>query len=620
MVLKSDKSLNKLLIIAAFIIQAIGALYVFPPTQLLNQEPLYTIDYPAFLYRCVAMSEFLSKSGNLGGYDPYLKAGYVFPSLMGDGSRTLQLLTRLFPSGWTVSIIKWYVMAAFLVIPLILYLAARTFDASERETAILLIFGLLLWWIPVHPYWLAAVGLVNFVLVSYLSLYIAALFYKLTTQGGWRPGLLLTVLIPLAVLLHMGTIVLMLPVVAVCASLFGRSRKIYLYLLLFLITTLALNGFWLIPYLQDSIPHMFQSAFTAPAPAAGDSAWTKHLVELDLLKHLKSFFLGAALPLAVLAVAGFYKLSRRGDGVRFYMFLAAASFFALLTYFGSFVQATAIMQPLRFKSPMLLFLLLPTAIGFNYLYEKALQRYKNLKPILMPAILCLLCIVALCAIPIRKTQGNNLNAKLNENGRELIEWIKTNTDKNARILLEGDDLSIHLGYPKYYGGHLPMLLPYLTKREFVSTTFPNMDFTGFSDGLLFTQDIRWYGLEDFKKYFELYNINWIVCWSDQSVDALMAYPEYMPLMNKIDRFYIFGVNRKPSYYIKGSGEVKADYDALYLTNIKSVDGSIIIKYHWVDGLRTTPERVLRPAYMGLDPYGFIEILDPPDSITVHYLR
>lgn len=611
----SHRTLNKLLILTVFVSQAVCALYLLSPTELLNHEPLYTGDYPAYYYRCMAVSEFLAKSGKTTGYDPYLKAGYIFPSAMGDGSRVMQILARPLPPALKVFVIKWYVMAVFLIMPLILYLTARNLDMSEQETAILLTSGLMLWWIPAFPYHLAIFGLINFVLASYLSLYIAALVYKLTQTEKLRPTLLLSVLIPFAVLVHIISIVSLLPLMA-CIVLFARSQKIYSGLLLFLLLIVVLNGFWLLPYLRDIVPSLLQSLFTVSPPVVGDAPPIRHLTETELLKNFKTLFTGVTLPLAVVAAVGFYRLRKRREIIKFYIFLLPAVFYALLNYFGSLVPGVVLLQPLRFKLPMLLFLLIPMAIGIGYLYEKAASRYKNLA-IALPVLLGLLCVATVLVIPKYRSR-DDLNAQLSGGMRTLLEWIKTNTTREARILLEGDDLSIHLRSPKYQDGHLPMLLPYLTQREFISTTFPIVDFPGFSDGIMFTQDVRKYGLDDLKIYFDLFNIKWIVCWSPQAIETFMAYPDYLTVIGKIDIFYIFAVNRQPSYYIKGSGEVEADYSTLRLNHIKADNGSIIIKYHWADGLRTIPARAINAISIGPDPDGFIQILDPPESLVVQY--
>ncbi|MBI1745119.1 MAG: hypothetical protein HYR55_00850 [Acidobacteria bacterium] len=607
---------NKLIIGAVLVGQLIGVLYLFPPRDWLSREPIYTGDYPAHYSRCLATAEFLAKTGQVDGYDPYLKSGYVISPFLGDGARIMQILTWFFPMAMKVLVFKLYVIAVFLFMPLILYHTARNFGMAEREITILLTAGFVLWWIPAFPYHLAIFGLATFVLASYLILYFASFLYRLTTQGGLRPLVALVALAPLAVMVHMESVILVFPLFVIAAVFLGPSKRMFLFLLCAVIA-IVVNGFWLAPYLREALPYFLNSAFAAAHPSPDDPTAIVHLTEMNLLKNVRTFFTGVALPMAVMAILGFYQLMRQDGKIKFIFFLVPTIFYAFLNYFGSFLPGVVVLQPLRFKLPMLLFLLVPTVIGVNLLYEKATSRSEKLKWALMPSLLLLVCIGTVCAIPVARPR-DDFSARLSEHGNNLLDWIRRNTNKKARILLEGDDLSIHLRNPKYYGGHFPALIPRLVNREFISTTFPVLDFPGFSDGILFTKEIQKYGLPDFKRYFELYNIKWIICWSDAAATTLSAFPEYITLVNKIDTLFIFEVARLSSFFSQGDGEVAADYSRLHLSNLRAENGSIIIKYHWAEQLRTTPERAINPIYLDADPQGFIQILDPPESLTIRY--
>jgi len=88
-------------------------------------------------------------------------------------------------------------------------------------------------------------------------------------------------------------------------------------------------------------------------------------------------------------------------------------------------------------------------------------------------------------------------------------------------------------------------------------------------------------------------------------------------MAEIDKFTIYEVKRKPSFFLKGNGMVTSDYNRLELNRIVPENGEIIINYHFMEGLRTKPARTLERVSIGDDPVGFIRIVDPPSSLVVY---
>jgi hypothetical protein len=70
-------------------------------------------------------------------------------------------------------------------------------------------------------------------------------------------------------------------------------------------------------------------------------------------------------------------------------------------------------------------------------------------------------------------------------------------------------------------------------------------------------------------------------------------------------FTIYDVRQPASWFITGDGAVAATYNRLEVTNASA--GSLVLKYHWVDTLRTEPVLPLRPVYLGQDPVPFIAV-------------
>jgi len=88
------------------------------------------------------------------------------------------------------------------------------------------------------------------------------------------------------------------------------------------------------------------------------------------------------------------------------------------------------------------------------------------------------------------------------------------------------------------------------------------------------------------------------------------------LKNVIDKFHIYEIKRKPSYYLKGRGEVKAEINRLKLSNVSAVDGEIIIKYHWMDQFKTVPPLLIEKYSVPEHPVGFIKVIRPVKSFDI----
>ncbi|MBW1854571.1 MAG: hypothetical protein JRJ00_07815, partial [Deltaproteobacteria bacterium] len=174
---------------------------------------------------------------------------------------------------------------------------------------------------------------------------------------------------------------------------------------------------------------------------------------------------------------------------------------------------------------------------------------------------------------------------------------------------------------QYYGAHFPALFPEYTKREYLCGPRPmypiKHSYASFTAGVLFEKKIEDYSLDELKKSFDLYNVKWIVCWLDTSKNVFNQYPSYLVKMAEIDTFTIYQVKRKPSFFLKGEGVVKSDYNRLELSQIVTADDEIIISYHWITGLKSNPERKLERVFAGDDPIGFIRIANPPKSLVIH---
>jgi hypothetical protein len=134
--------------------------------------------------------------------------------------------------------------------------------------------------------------------------------------------------------------------------------------------------------------------------------------------------------------------------------------------------------------------------------------------------------------------------------------------------------------------------------------------------VLFGRRVEEYRREELQKLFDLYNVKWIVCWFQSSKDFIDQFPEYISKIADIDNFSVYAVKREPSFFIKGKGTVRADYNRLELNNVSAEDDEIIISYHWMKTLKLAQGSSIERVFLGGDPVGFIKIKHPPQSLLI----
>jgi hypothetical protein len=74
------------------------------------------------------------------------------------------------------------------------------------------------------------------------------------------------------------------------------------------------------------------------------------------------------------------------------------------------------------------------------------------------------------------------------------------------------------------------------------------------------------------------------------------------------------VNQPLTWFLTGAGNVTAGYNRLELSELQGDE--VILKYHWVDGLRAEPSVRMEPIQIADDPIPFIKIIHPPSMLKL----
>jgi hypothetical protein len=300
-------------------------------------------------------------------------------------------------------------------------------------------------------------------------------------------------------------------------------------------------------------------------------------------------------------------------------FMGGTLFLFAIAYTGSHTDFFAQLQPQRFTIPLNIFLIIPASVGMMLILQ-TLFKERSVPTTCFICSLIFVVLVGPVAKPLKAIYTYNLyrlSCEFPTPLKELLNWLENHTDRQGRIVIEDSESDT---FHQYYGAHFPALFPEKVKREYLCGPRPmypiKHSYASFTSGVLFEKKIEDYSLNELKKSFDLYNVRWIVCWLDTSKNVFNRYPAYLVKKAAIDRFTIYEVNRKPSFFLKGHGVVTSDYNRLELNQIEAVDDEIIINYHFMDGLTTNPERTVERIFKGNDPVGFIRIANPPRSLII----
>ena len=598
------------------------------PGDIFSGAPIYTDDYAMHLAQCLSTRHFLSSFGHCWAYDPFFLAGFPRGALVNADNKAWELLFYLLSPLSEGFAFKAYLILFLLLYPFFLYAAARNFNLPRSASAIASLLAMLFFYLSITIDFISW-GMVSYVFMSYFSIYLVSLFYKLLEHFTWKRYLTFALLASLGLLMHiLAPFTLAVPVLILYAL---RARQLSIArhgaMLLLPVIILAANSYWLIPlaqFFQDKTARPENYTFTLQISNLYEPI-NVYLQQKQGILHRKAPLLNNTfidVMLLIFGAGGFYLL-RKDRMAKFVLPLAGAilSLFAM-AYYGSHTAFFAQLQPQRFTIPLNIFLIIPASVCVLTVFQ-ALFKGRSLSALCFSTALVFALLVGPVLKPLKAIVGYDLyrlSCDFPAPLRELLGWLEEHTTREGRILLEDSEFSWEMPSHAYYGGHFPALFPEYLKREYLCGPRPlypiKHSYASFTGGLLFEKRIEEYSREALEQSFTIYNVKWIVCWLDQSKKVFDRYPDYLVRKAEIDIFTIYEVARSPSFFLKGGGRVQSDYNRLELSGIAAPDAEIIISYHFMEGLKTLPQRRMERVFIGGDPVGFIRIIDPPPSLTI----
>ncbi len=618
--------MKKLVVLSLLLASACSISLFLPAEEIFSNAPLYTDDYAMHFSQCLSARRFFSSAGRLWGYDPFFLAGYPSGTLVNADNKAWEVFFLALSFLGEGLAFKLYLMAFLLLYPLFPYAAARNFGLSWTTAVTAAILALLFFLLSMTID-LVSWGMLSYVFMCSFSVYVFSLFYRLLDQFTWKRYLLLALLASLLLMMHiLAPVHLFIPLLALYALSFKKvSLSRHLGIACIIGVVLIINSFWLLPLLQffndkTTRPENYNFALQITNALEPLTVYLRQYQSIPYRKtpSLNNTFIEVMLLL--FGIGGMYRWLRERKTALFLPFAGGIVFIFTVAYYGSHTRLFPQLQPQRFIVPLNLLLLIPASAGLvpalRALFEK-----RGVAARLFSAVLLFALLVGPVIKPLKEIGGYNLyrlNCEFSPAVDELLSWLREHTTREGRILIE--DSEYDTGH-QYGGAHLPALFPERLKREYLCGPRPlypiKHSYASFTAGVLFEKNIAEYSLEELKRQFDVYNVTWVVCWLDRSKAFFNRYPGYLTKEGETAAFTIYRVNRNPSFFIRGSGTVNADYNRLELTGVVPENGEIVIGYHWMRYLKTEPESTIEKVMIGDDPVGFIRILNPPPTLVIY---
>lgn len=553
-------------------------------------EILFFDDHSSFLQREKILSETFPRLVN---YDPFFNGGHASEGILISGAVNLFLAFAPFRA-W-LSLEQAYSLQPLLLIllaPLSLYAAARLLGRSRGEGLTAAFLSLAATFPGGYFSFpsLLKFGMLPYVFSTLLSLPIFALFWRFfILRKGGIVAFSFLVLLTFFAFFHLSLIFTLAPLLFTIPWIVrGQAARKRLPWLLLYGLTLLIHLVWFIPFWTLYHDHpasaQLRTERRAEAPA---EAWTEGKEEespsiLEKIPWgLKSrLAVNPLLYLGLLGALGFLlkEDSRvRGKGLLYISFYA---YFLLLIGPGMFFAE--FLEPGRYLFPLSLFLIIPAstilAPRLSSQFKEGNAAGRALAASLFVAGAVLIFNVSL-SIP-----------KIHSRTPALAAWLKENTDPGARIYFEDfhEALSGHLAYLQVMADRHFVGEPYESKHRRVLNWNRLTDFAP----------------EDLSRFFNLYNILYVVVRSPREIKLLQEAPG-VKRIKAFGDLAIFKTGISPSFFLRGKGKLKkAAYNRIEFRLDEAGGG--VLKLKWVPGLKGSPGLTIKP-YPTFTGEQFIEV-------------
>ena len=600
----------------------------FKPKDIFSNVPIYHEDYAMHFSQCLSTKRFLSSDGKCWGYDPFFLAGFPRGTLVNADNKAWELFYFIFsPILGEGFAFKAYVLIFLLFYPLFIYGAARNCNLLPEISLIASLLAILFFNLSLAIDFVSW-GMVSYVFACFFSIYVFSLYYRLFQEFSLKRYVVVALLSSLLLMMHiLSPIHIVVPIMILYLYSIKKMKPFQNMLVIAIVLIIVLiNSYWLIPvveFFSDKTTRQKNWEFALQIKNIFEP-FHVYIKQRRSIPHkapaLDNTFIDVLL--CIFGSYGFYYWFNKRLFNLLIPFSGGVLFIFIIAYYGSHITFFSQFQPERFTICVGLLCIIPASVAF-FEFGRHLFHKQSTPRILFTASICFAVLYQPVLRPfaiLYEGKPYHLTCEIPDPLRDLLDFLEEHTGRDGRILIEYSEYSPEDPEPKYYRCCFPALFPEYVQREYLCGPRPiypiKHSYASYSSGVLFEKDIETYTLKDLKKYFNAYNVKWIVCWSQKSKDFFAQLPKYITPVYEIDKFTVYEVDRRASFFLKGSGTVHADYNRLELHNITPEDGEIILSYHWMEKLKALPETKIEKIALVKDPVGFIKIKNPPHSLTL----
>jgi hypothetical protein len=583
-----DDRNSRRVLVALFVISAIGTLYVLPARVLFDHRPIITDDYAVHYVQCERARAELRHAFRAYCYSPWFMAGYPAGTIFDVDMKGAELFCTVLPMP-TALALKVFVLAAFLGLVLAVYFGTRQLGFRIEESVLGLLLFLVYWhWGRPYAGDFRYVGMFSFVAACYLSLLLAGILRSFLYGSHRR---LFFVVGPLVFLLHASTAVLLVaPFLSILAVHRGRLRRRELELLgIWVLVVVFVNVLWLKPVIEF-LPDKTET--TAYYQMAGVGA----LVRL-LLRPTSA----PALVLLIAAAVGAWRL-RRDDRAGDALPCAAAVIFLLAcAAFGTRAPVLRQMEPGRFLLGALVFAVPLAGSATRWILDRLATAIGPAGVGLRRAVIVALALlpVPLAMLEAKAFYHHTIGVELTPPVERFRATIRAHVHSGARLMIEDANAAV------YGGTYFPALLPLDTHVEQIGGPYPHTPLrharTSFTSTRILGAPYDARDPSTLRAQLDFLRVRWIATATPGAARLVESIPGTSALWSEAP-FALWELSVDEPW----EPAVTADFDRIEATFASPANGAFI-PYHWVHGLEVTPPAEIVPALHDDDPVPYIYV-------------
>ena len=577
---------------------------------MVGEWPILSLDHGIHYHHGEMTRHFLRSTKTTAGYDPFFMAGYPMSVVSGLSTTMPDLVMLAFGEGRQAIGYKVHVFLCAAMVPWLIAAAAITWRLKAVPVMISVLLYLAYFWTD-FPRIYAGMGMSTYLLSVPMGLVTIAALSTYLQRGGLVRWLGVTVSASLVFLVHVTSPLLVGPsglmaygVALIRAKRAGSPMPMsrHFGLAAMLVVILAINAFWWLPGYWLASTKGESDAFYSHKESVfgrlGRIAWDEAPIQ------------AVSLGLGILGLAA---LARRDP-------VAASALGGFLAvgfgwgYLAGFSRSLDPLQPGRHTYACYSAACIAAGVGLGEVLTR-LRAAKLGRLDLWAAIGFVLIGVRVFGGSIEYTVKRNLFGNepfLSSRPDPLMLWLidrlKTHVRPGERLLYEESGFAVDGLTDPYRGHHYSPILPEAVGVEVIGGPYLHStvtaNFTQFGEDKLF--GVKDWGRDRFVRYAQLYRPAAIACWSPKARSFCLSHPDLVRVVEDDGTMLIGRVIGFEGATIRGKADVEATPGRLIVKNATpGPDGLVVLRYHAVPCLISTPPVPIEEVFLEEDPVPFI---------------